>query len=209
FVAREVARLHSNHRAQGSLADALDRAGVVGIAEVDTRRLVRHLRHEGAMRGGVSTEVLDADALLDRVRSSPPMEGAELASEVSTPQRYHVPAAGGDARHRVVAYDFGMKANQLRLLTGLGCDVTVVPAATPAEEVLALDPDGVFASNGPGDPAAVTAGTAALADLLGHEVPVFGICLGHQLLARAVGGTTYKLPFGHRGTNHPVQNLLR
>lgn len=211
FVVREAARRTSNHRATGSLVDYLDDAGVVGISEVDTRALTRHIRSAGAMRAGISTEVLDADALLAQVRRAPGMEGLELASEVSTARAYdYVPAdggaaAGGGTGLRVVAYDFGIKTYILRLLADHGCAVRVVPATTPAEEVLALEPDGVFLSNGPGDPAAVRAGIAAIETLLAQEVPTFGICLGHQLLGHAVGAGTEKLHFGHRGTNQPVR----
>jgi carbamoyl-phosphate synthase small subunit len=206
LIVREVSRMASNHRSEASLQDYLSAAGVVGISEVDTRRLTRHIRSAGAMRAAVSTDVLDVDTLLAQVNESPEMAGADLASEVSTGQPYDV-SADGDARFRVVAYDFGVKRNTLRLLTGVGCEVKVVPATTPADEVLALEPDGVFLSNGPGDPAAVRAGIAAITQLLTNETPVFGICLGHQLLARAVGATTYKMPFGHRGANQPVRNL--
>jgi carbamoyl-phosphate synthase small subunit len=204
FVAREASRVHSNHRATGSLPDLLVDAGVVGIAEIDTRRLVRHIRTAGAMRAVVSTEVHDADELVRRVEGSPQMEGADLASEVTAAAAYVAPAS--DERFRVVAYDFGMKRNQLHLLNAAGCTVTVVPASTPAAEVLAMAPDGVFLSNGPGDPAAVRAGIAAVAEILPTGTPTFGICLGHQLLASAAGARTYKLPFGHRGGNHPVRN---
>jgi carbamoyl-phosphate synthase small subunit len=208
FIVREASRTYSNHRATGSLDGLLDGAGVVGITEVDTRRLTRHVRDAGAMRGGISTETPDAEALLAGVLAQPRMEGAELASAVTATGRYEHPAQG-DARHRVVAYDFGMKRNQLRVLAALGCDVTVVPASTPASEVLALSPDGVFLSNGPGDPAAVRDGVAAVRALLAARVPVFGICLGHQVLALAAGASTYKLPFGHHGVNHPIRNLAR
>jgi carbamoyl-phosphate synthase small subunit len=207
FVVREVSRTYSNWRATGSLPDALAEAGVVGISEVDTRRLVRHIRAAGAMRAGISTEVLDIDALLELVVASPGMEGADLAGEVSCTQWYEVAAA--DPRFRVVAYDFGIKRNILRLLVDAGCTVRVVPALLPAEDVLALEPDGVFLSNGPGDPAAVRHGIAAIGELLRAGTPVFGICLGHQLLAKALGAATYKLKFGHRGTNQPVRNLER
>ncbi len=206
LIVREISRVTSNHRSQSSLDDYLTGAGVVGISEVDTRRLTRHIRSAGAMRAAVSTDVLDADALLGQIHQSPEMEGADLATEVSTPRSYDVEAEG-EARFRVVAYDFGVKRNILRLLTAGGCDVTVVPAGLPAQDVLALEPDGVFLSNGPGDPAAVRAGITAITELLTHDVPVFGICLGHQLLARAVGATTYKMTFGHRGANQPVRNL--
>ena len=205
FVAREVSRVVSNHRATGSLPDYLDRSGTVGISEIDTRQLTRHIREAGAMRAGISTEILDADALLQQVRQSPQMEGADLATDVSTTAAYDAKAEG-DARFRVVAYDFGIKRNILRLLTGAGIDVRVVPATTPAEEVLALEPDGVFLSNGPGDPAAVKHGIVAIQRLLAEQTPIFGICLGNQLLGHAVGASTFKLRFGHRGSNQPVRN---
>jgi carbamoyl-phosphate synthase small subunit len=206
FIVRSASRMHSNWRATGGLDDELAAAGIVGITEVDTRRLARHIRSAGAMRAGVSSE-LGRDELLDLVRATPPMTGADLAREVTTSEPYD--AGDPDAPYRVVAYDFGIKRNILRLLTDVGCGVRVVPATTPADEVLALEPDGVFCSNGPGDPAAVTYGIAAIADLLEQRAPVFGICLGHQVLGHAVGATTYKLPFGHRGTNQPVRNAAR
>jgi carbamoyl-phosphate synthase small subunit len=213
LVVREVSRSYSNWRATGSLDDEMARAGVLGIAELDTRRLTRHIRSAGAMRAAISTEVLAVDALLDEVRRAPEMTGAELASQVTTREPYHVdPVALGvdaSARFRVVAYDFGLKRNILRLLAAAGCDVTVVPAGTPAEEALAFSPDGVFLSNGPGDPAAVRAGITAIRGFLAREVPTFGICLGNQLLGHAVGASTYKLRFGHRGANQPVKNIDR
>jgi carbamoyl-phosphate synthase small subunit len=207
FVVRERSRVASNHRAERTLEDELEAAGVVGIAGVDTRRLTRRLREAGAVRSAVSTDVLDADALLAEVRAAPVMEGSDLATGAGTRVPYEVPVAY--ARHRVVAYDFGLKRSILRLLSAQGCAVRVVPATTTAEQVLELEPDGVFVSNGPGDPAAVTGGIAAIRALLEAEVPVFGICLGHQLLAHAIGGTTRKLPFGHHGVNQPVRNIDR
>ncbi len=207
FVVREASRRSSSHRAVRTLAEELRNAGVVGISEVDTRRLTRHLRGAGAMRAGVSSEVLDADELLAQVRAAPLMEGSDLATAAGTDRPYEV--AVDEPRHRVVAYDFGMKRTMLRLLGAQGCSVTVVPSTTPAEEVLALEPDGVLLSNGPGDPAAVTAAIATIRELLAAEVPVFGICLGHQLLGLAAGATTSKLRFGHRGANQPVRNADR
>ncbi len=205
LVVRDVSRIPSNHRAQGTLPEALRGAGVVGVSGIDTRRLTRHLRGEGAMRAAVSTEVLDVDALVAVARASEPMEGADLTGEVTTDAPYAV----GDparARFRVVAYDFGVKRTLLQLLVASGCAVTVVPATTPASAALADEPDGVFLSNGPGDPAAVGAGISAARALLDAGAPVFGICLGHQILAHALGATTYKLRFGHRGVNQPVRN---
>ena len=204
FIVREAARMHSNHRAKGSLGDGLADVRVAAAAEIDTRMLVRHIREAGAMRGVISTEIPDADELLRRVQDAPTMEGAELASEVSTREVYEV--GPDDARFRVVAYDFGIKTNIVRLLNDAGCHLTVVPAGTSAQDVLAHEPDGVFLSNGPGDPAAVKAGIAAIAEILPTGTPTFGICLGHQLLAKAAGAETYKLKFGHRGANHAVRN---
>ena len=206
LIVREISRTMSNHRAQESLGDYLNRHAVVGIAEIDTRRLTRHIRAAGAMRAAISTEVLDGEELTRQVLESPGMAGADLATEAGTATAYDA-AAEGDSRFRVVAYDFGMKRNILRLLTSAGCDVHVVPALTSAQDVLAHEPDGVFLSNGPGDPAAVKHGIESIAALLERQVPVFGICLGHQLLARAVGAETYKMAFGHRGANQPVRNI--
>ena len=205
YVVREAARRPSSWRAQQDLRGALADAGVVGIEDVDTRRLTRHLREAGAMRAGLSTEVLDADALLAQVRESPGMVGADLAREVTTSEPYVVKAASDpDApRFRVVALDYGMKRNIVRQLAAHGCEVHVLPASATADEVRALEPDGVFLSNGPGDPAAVTYGIDTVSALLG-ERPVFGICLGSQLLGHALGADTYKLRFGHRGVNQPV-----
>lgn len=208
FVVRSASPVHGNPHAQRTLPQALAEAGVVGIAEVDTRMLTRRLRAHGAMRAGVSTDLLEPDALLQRVRAAPGMAGAELASAVTTESAYHV-AAEGEATHHVVCVDFGLKRNQLRLLSAHGCDVTVVPSTATAADILALAPDGVFLSNGPGDPAAVADGIAAIDGVLASGTPVFGICLGHQLLGLAAGAGSYKLAFGHHGVNHPVRNLER
>jgi carbamoyl-phosphate synthase small subunit len=208
FIVREVARVHSSWRAERSLEEALRSAGVVGITEVDTRRLTRHIRSAGALRGVITTESDDVEDLLRQVNEAPKMEGAELASEVTAADRYEW-AASGPTKHRVVAVDFGLKRNQLRLLAEHGCDVVVVPVGTPAEEILAIGADGVFLSNGPGDPAAVKQGIETIKVLLGERVPTFGICLGHQLLGLSVGAKTYKLPFGHHGVNQPVRNIER
>jgi carbamoyl-phosphate synthase small subunit len=208
FVVREASTRASSWRASGELHRYLDEAGVPGISEVDTRALTRHLRTWGAKRGVISTLTDDREELVRRARGSRSMIGLDLAREVTCaePFRYEVAAAGADP-FRVVAYDFGMKQNILRMLAAAGCDVTVVPATTPAAEVLALDPDGVFLSNGPGDPEPCTYAVEASKRIMAQRVPLFGICLGHQILGLACGGKTFKLKFGHRGANHPVKNL--
>jgi len=210
LVVREASRRASSWRATRSLHDELAAAGVVGVEGVDTRRLTLRLRERGAMRCGVSTEDLDPDSLLERVRATPGMEGADLAGAVSTEAPYEArelvgPASSRGGRvFRVAAYDFGLKRGILRRLAASGIEATVVPARTPASEIRGFD--GVFLSNGPGDPAATRYGIAASRALLG-VTPVFGICLGHQLLALALGGRTYKMKFGHRGANQPVKDL--
>jgi carbamoyl-phosphate synthase small subunit len=211
FAVREVSRRASSWRATGTLADALAGAGVVGIEGIDTRRLTLRIRERGALRCGLSTEDLDEMSLLGRVRAIPGMEGADLARDVSTREPYEAgdlvgPASGDHGRvFRVAAYDFGLKRNILRRLAATGIEATVVPATTPAAEILDGAYDGVFLSNGPGDPAATTYGIEATRACLG-AIPVFGICLGHQLLALALGGRTRKMAFGHRGANQPVHD---
>ena len=206
FVVREISTVASSWRASGELHRYLAEAGVVGISEIDTRALTRHIRTHGAMRGIVSTSGDDVDALVGRARGSKSMIGADLVREVTCREGYRVGAQSGPATvFRVVAYDFGLKRNIIRMLAASGCDVTVVPATTPAAGALALDPDGVFLSNGPGDPEACTYAVEA-ARVLMRERPTFGICLGHQILGLAAGGRTFKLKFGHRGGNHPVLN---
>jgi carbamoyl-phosphate synthase small subunit len=212
FVVREAGRRPSSWRSERSLCEELAAAGVVGIEGVDTRRLTLRIRSAGAMRAGLSTRDLDPSSLVERVRHQPGMQGADLAASASTGQAYRAAGLVGPATtvqgqtYRVAAYDFGMKRNILRMLAAGGCETTVLPARTPAREVLAHGYDGVFLSNGPGDPAATRYGVAAAGELLG-QVPVFGICLGHQLLALALGGRTYKMKFGHRGVNQPVKDL--
>ena len=207
FVVREASTVASSWRASGELHRYLDDAGIVGISEVDTRALTRHLRSHGAKRGIVSALSDDVPSLVERARSSRSMLGLDLAREVTCPAAYAVPQTAGAARpFRVVAYDFGIKHNILRMLARSGCDVTVVPAATSAAEALALAPEGIFLSNGPGDPEPVAYAVEATKALM-ERLPVFGICLGHQILGLACGGRTFKLKFGHRGANHPVKNL--
>ena len=197
FVVREAPPRYSSWRATGSLEDYLLECGVVGIAGVDTRALTLHLRTEGAKRGAIAPADTDEAELLESVRAHPLMEGLDLACGVSTETPYEV-AAVGEERFHVLAYDFGVKAHSPRLLAERGCRVTVIPAETPVDEILSQQPDGLFVSNGPGDPSAVEQAQEAILGLSERDVPVFGICLGHQLIARAFGAQTYKLPFGHQ-----------
>lgn len=208
FIVREVSQHFSSWRSSGSLQTYLSRHGVVAISEIDTRALTRHIRAEGAMRGAIAPEDQPEAALLERILGHPRMEGLDLARGVSTRAPYEVPAEA-DERFHVVAYDFGVKATSPAQLAQRGCRVTVIPADTSADEVIGMAPDGLFVSNGPGDPAAVDSATETILRLADEYVPVFGICLGHQLIARAFGATTFKLPFGHHGANHPVHNLDR
>jgi carbamoyl-phosphate synthase small subunit len=204
FLVRQAARRHSNWRASRGLAEELDAAGVPGVEGLDTRRLVRHLRERGALRGALSDETADVSSLRALALAAPDPNGLALVDEVTRDEPLELPAtAPGGERFRVVLYDFGAKRNISRRLRALGCRVLVVPATMPASEALAWGPDGVMLSNGPGDPATVVHGVRATERLLG-EVPVFGICLGHQLLGQAVGASTLRLPFGHRGINQPV-----
>ncbi len=202
-VVRELARTASSWRATGGLPEWLDRAGIPVIEGVDTRRLTRHIRSRGAMRGMLAEGATPTPALLARLLAAPSMEGLDLASQASTRSAWSV----GERGWHVVAYDFGMKRNIVRMLSAAGCRVTVVPSDTSAAQVRALEPDGVFLSNGPGDPAALGPAIENIRELASSGVPTFGICLGHQLLGLAFGGRTVKLPYGHRGGNHPVREL--
>ena len=225
LIVREFSPIGSNWRSEQVADEYMERYAVPVLAEIDTRALVRHLRTQGVMRGVISTEVSDPEALVQKARNIRKMDGTDLARVVSTQARYEFDAA--DPRNQsgapllaegflpraeaerkilhVVAYDFGIKQNILRMLTREHCRVTVVPAETPAEDVLGLKPDGVFLSNGPGDPEPVDYAVRAIRQMMGR-LPIFGICLGHQLTGLALGGRTYKLKFGHHGGNHPVRN---
>jgi carbamoyl-phosphate synthase small subunit len=206
FVVREASRMASSWRSEEGLDAYLKRWNIVALEGIDTRALVRHIRNKGAMRACLSTVDLDADSVIAKARQSPAMENRELASAVTTPERYEV-SAEGEERFHVVCYDFGVKRNSLRELANLGCRITVVPASTSAADVIALKPDGIFLSNGPGDPASMNREVEEIKRLFDAKVPTFGICFGHQLLGRALGGKTFKLTFGHRGGNQPVKDL--
>lgn len=210
FVAREFSGNWSNWRGRESLEDYLRRHEIPGLSEIDTRALVRHIRTRGALRGIISTVDLDPRSLVERARAVPSMVGHDLASTVTCANPYPWKTrseAEKGARFKVVAYDYGIKWNILNSLAATGCVVSVVPATTTAETVLSMNPDGVFLSNGPGDPEPLEYAVGNIRKLVGR-VPVFGICLGHQLMGLALGGRTYKLKFGHRGGNQPVKNLL-
>jgi carbamoyl-phosphate synthase small subunit len=205
YVVRDPARMPSSWRSRRSLDGALREQGVVGISGIDTRALTRHLRERGAMRVGISTTETDPEALLARVRESAGMVGAELSSEVSTREAYVVPAVG-ERRFTVAALDLGIKANTPRMMSERGVEVHVLPATATLEQVQAVAPDGLFYSNGPGDPAATTAQVELLRGALAAGLPYFGICFGNQLFGRALGFDTYKLRYGHRGINQPVMD---
>jgi carbamoyl-phosphate synthase small subunit len=205
FVVRECSPIFSNWRGAMTLGDYLTAHRIGGISDIDTRALVRHIRSQGAMRGIISSSDFELASLKAKTLSHPPMAGSDYVRVVTTAERYAWKAE--QPRFRVVAYDFGIKTNILRRLAAQGCDLIVVPATTSAEDVLALNPDGVFLSNGPGDPEPLDYIFTNVRKLLGKK-PIFGICLGHQLLGLAFGGRTYKLKFGHRGGNQPVKNLV-
>lgn len=206
FIVKELSPVTSNWRATESLDEYLQKNKVVGLQGIDTRALVRHIRDKGAMRAAISTMELDEKRLLSRVLDTPKMENRELASSVSVGERYEYPAEGKE-EFLVVAFDFGIKTNSLREFSKFGCRTIVVPSDTSAEEVLELNPDGIFLSNGPGDPATMSLVIGQVKKLIDSKQPIFGICLGHQLLGQAFGGTTYKMKFGHRGGNQPIKDL--
>jgi carbamoyl-phosphate synthase small subunit len=216
FIVKENCEYPSNWRNEQSLSEYLKANNVVGLAGIDTRKLVKHIRTQGAMRGIISSTELKIQSLAKTLGEYPGLVGRDIVKDVTSkkPYKWNKPVVDvlkpstdkPKLKYKVVAYDFGMKQNILRLLISHGCDVEVVPALTTAKDVLARKPDGVFLSNGPGDPAAVTYAVESTRQLLG-KIPIFGICLGHQILGLALGGKTYKLKFGHRGANHPVKNL--
>jgi carbamoyl-phosphate synthase small subunit len=203
YVVRDPARRPSNWRATGDLGDRLASEGVVGISGVDTRALTRHLRERGAMRAGVSSVDLDPQSLLERVRQAPQMLGADLSEQVSTSERYTVEAIG-EHRYTVAALDLGIKRNVSRRLAARGVTTHVFPATSTIDDLLAVSPDAVFFSPGPGDPATADRPVALAREVMGRQVPLFGICFGSQILGRALGFGTYKLGYGHRGINQPV-----
>jgi len=218
LIIRDLPLLHSNWRARESLPAFLERENVVAIAGIDTRRLTRIIREKGAQSGCLMTGTREADRALKEARAFPGLKGMDLAKDVTTKTSYdwedsvwqhpqEEAQSQSGAGHRVVAYDFGIKRNILRLLVAHGCRVTVIPANTPYEDALALEPDGVFLSNGPGDPEPCDYAIEATRSFLGDRIPLFGICLGHQILGLAAGGRTVKMKFGHHGANHPVQEL--
>jgi carbamoyl-phosphate synthase small subunit len=219
FIMREQSPVASNWRAQGTLRDYLVAHGIVAISDIDTRALTRVLRSSGVMRGVVATGHVEPTELIERARQAREMTGADLVKDVTCAEPFDwTPPPGLDEfapaperratrRMKIAAYDFGMKWNILRRFSAYGCDVRVFPAGTPASDLLATNPDGIFLSNGPGDPAALDYAIENARDIIKSDVPVFGICLGHQILAHALGATTYKLKFGHRGSNHPVKEL--
>ena len=222
FIIKELSGIPSNWRSRETLDEFLKKHGVVGLQGIDTRALTRHIRDRGAQQAVISQNLSNPDALIQKAKKSPGMEGKDLVQQVTCKEPYGWNEGDWDLRlgysdlshngHKesfsVVAYDFGIKRNILRRLTQVGCKVKVVPADTPAETVLDMKPDGVFLSNGPGDPAAVSYAIQNVRDLIG-KVPIFGICLGHQILNLALGGTTYKLQFGHHGGNQPVMDLRK
>ena len=204
FVIKEESTFPSSWRSEMSLGDYLRKQNIVGIKNIDTRALTRHIRDNGAMNGIISSTTDNKNKLTSKLKSSPSMTGLDLAKIVSTKNIYDWSDKG---EYRVAAIDFGIKRNILRLLEEFNCQVTVFPANATAKDILSFDPDGVFLSNGPGDPAAVEYGIETVKQILG-EKPIFGICLGHQILAIALGAKTFKLKFGHRGINHPVKNMV-
>lgn len=205
FIVRDASPIHSNYRATQGLDDYLSQAGIVGIQGIDTRALTRIIRDKGAMNGIISSETLDLPTLKNALLKVPSIAGQDLVKQVTCSKPWNW--SRESKSYRVVALDFGIKLNILRQLAENDCDITILPADTPADEILMLDPDGIFLSNGPGDPEPVHYAIETVKQLIGQK-PIFGICLGHQILSLALGAKTYKLKFGHRGGNHPVKNQL-
>jgi len=201
-----VSRIASNFRSTSTLQDYLKDNNILGLEHIDTRALVRHIRDKGAMRAGISSINLNVENLLEKVLASPEMTRRELASRVSVERRSEIKDHGSEKAH-VVAFDFGVKTNSLREFAKFGCRLTVVPSSTSAQDVLALEPDGIFLSNGPGDPSSMTSVVDEIKKLAASKTPMFGICLGHQLLGLTFGARTFKMKFGHRGGNQPIKNL--
>jgi carbamoyl-phosphate synthase small subunit len=218
FIIREYSPIHSSWRAQGSLSEFLKTHGIIGIEGVDTRALTKHIRTAGAMKAIISTENMNKDRLIEKAKASPGLIGRDLVKEVTClapyPWKSRIPATSQplftsrEYRHRVIAMDFGIKHSILRLLESLGCDITVVAAGTTADEILSSHPDGIVLSNGPGDPEGIPYAIETTRELIGQK-PIWGICLGHQIVGLALGGRTYKLKFGHHGANHPVKDLTK
>lgn len=206
LVMRNYTNAYSRHMADGPIQDYLIQHGLVGITDVDTRAIVRHIRSKGAMNAAISSETTDLEVLMKQLKAIPSMEGLELASKVSTPQAYELGEV--DAPYKVAVLDYGAKRNILRSLAARGCYLKVFPYNASLSEIQAFQPDGVMLSNGPGDPSVMVSEIATVKSLLDSGIPVFGICLGHQLLASAMGVKTFKMHHGHRGINHPVKNLL-
>jgi carbamoyl-phosphate synthase small subunit len=208
LVVSECSRIYSNWRATKSLPEYLEENGKIGVDQVDTRAITLHIRDKGAMKCIISTTDFDKASLVEKARASEGLVGRDLATEVTCAKKYIWPTGGSaDARFKVAVIDCGIKLNQLRILEQLGCECTVYPNTSMAEEILAAKPDGIFISNGPGDPAGAPQVTALVAKLIESKVPMFGICFGHQMLGLAMGAKTYKLKFGHRGGNQPIQDL--
>jgi len=208
LVVSECSRIHSNWRATKSLPEYLEENGKIGIDDVDTRAITLHIRDKGAMKCVVSTEDLDKESLVAKAKASDGLVGRDLTTEVTCGKKYIWPEGGKPgASYKVAVIDCGIKLNQLRILDNLGCECTVYPNTTPAEEILATAPDGIFVSNGPGDPAGAPQVTELVGKLIESKIPLFGICFGHQMLGLAMGAKTFKLKFGHRGGNQPIQDL--
>ena len=208
FVVKEFCRYHSNFRANKSLIEYLDENNIIAIEGVDTRAITRHIREKGAMKCAISNVELDSAVLVEKMKDVPSMEGSDWVKEVTTSKEYiwHKDESV-ETKYKLAVIDCGVKFNILRIFESLGCEVNVFPSKTTAEEIAAIDPDGIFVSNGPGDPAAVISVIETVKALIG-KYPVFGICLGHQIIGLALGGKTYKLKFGHHGANHPVQDSV-